>query len=88
MSARIKLSQIFKQLADNQAILKVNGNTVRECLEDLMIRYPATRNWVIDKEGSLISLVVLNGNTLRPKDLDISVTEADDIYLLTMIGGG
>lgn len=87
MSARIKLSQVFKLLADNQETIRVDGNTIRECLDDLIRRYPAARNWIFDKD-TLLSLILLNGQTLHPQDLDMRVTEADEIYLLTMISGG
>jgi molybdopterin converting factor small subunit len=87
MSAKIKLSQVFKLLADNQEAIEVNGNTVRECLNDFIRLYPAARNWIFDKD-TLVSLVLLNGQTLPPQDLDTRVAEKDEIYLLTMISGG
>jgi molybdopterin converting factor small subunit len=88
MSGRIKLSHVFQQLADNQGIIMVEGNTIRECLDDFIRRYPATKNWIFDKQKTLISLILLNGKTLHPKDLDIGISEGDEIYLLTMISGG
>jgi molybdopterin converting factor small subunit len=88
MGTDMKLGQVLKSLADDQENVKVNGNTVRECLADLIRRYPATGNWIFDEQGTLISVLMLNGQILHPRDLDKKVGGVDEIFVLTAISGG
>ena len=88
MSAKIKLSTVFQSMADNQEYVEVKGNTIRESLNEFVTKYPDAASWIIDKKGTLLSFVLLNGEIVNSNDLDKPITEADELYVLPMIDGG
>lgn len=85
---KLKLNQVLQQYTGNREELEVNGITVKQCLDDLVKRFPDMKNWLYDANGEIIALVFINGDAINPKELSRPVKENDEIYILTMIGGG
>jgi hypothetical protein len=88
MGVKIKLSLAFGQLAGNKDKVEVNGSTVRECLNDFMRRFPRTKKWLFNKDGSLSSMVLMNGEVLLSEEVNRPVTEDDELWLLNLLEGG
>lgn len=88
MGVKIKLNLAFQELAGSKEKEEVNGNTARQCLNDFMNRFPQTRNWLFDPNGSLQSLVLINGETVSQEQLDRPVNENDELWILNILEGG
>ena len=88
MSITIKISQILRRFTNNQDIVQVKGGTVRECLDDLIQKHPAIKNWLFDRNGILMTLVLLNGDTITQEELNRPVTAGSELQLMYIVGGG
>jgi molybdopterin converting factor small subunit len=88
MDIRIKLNYAFQPYAGNHEIVEVRGNTVKECLDSLIDLYPIFKELLFSNDDTLSALVLYDGETIVPKDLDRPVTEESELVLLPMIQGG
>ena len=90
VSARINLHKTHRQYAGGKEIVDVSGNTVGECLRDLVSQYPELEKEIFDKKGNLLSVleIYLNGASAYPDELKKVVKDGDEIHLLTMLAGG
>ena len=90
MSVRINLHKTHRQYAGGREIVNVNGNTVGECIRDLVRQYPEIEKQIFDNKGNLLSVleIYLNGASAFPDELKKTVKDGDEIYLLTMLAGG
>jgi molybdopterin converting factor small subunit len=87
---KINLHQTHRQYTNGQEVVEVNGNTVGECLKDLVRLYPELEKGIFDKKGNLLSVleIYLNGASAYPDELKKEVKDGDEIHLLTMLAGG
>ena len=90
MSARINLHKTHRGYAGGKEVVDVNGNTVGECLRDLVSQYPEIEKKIFDNKGNLLSVleIYLNGASAYPDELKKAVKDGDEIHLLTMLAGG
>ena len=88
MSVKIKVSQVLRQFTKNRDTVEVNGGTVGECLDDLIRRFPDTKKWLFDKDGRLLALMLIKGESIHQKELDRPVTGGDELHLVLVFGGG
>jgi molybdopterin converting factor small subunit len=88
MKTRIKLNQALQPFAGNRETVEVKGDTVKECLDSLISSYPIFREILFDAEGTLSALVLVNGMTIIPNDLNRPVSKPREILLLPIIQGG
>jgi molybdopterin converting factor small subunit len=68
----------------------VEGKNVRECLQDLLKKYPPLEKEVFAKNGKLNALieVYLNGESAYPDELVKPVKDGDRISLVYILSGG
>lgn len=73
---------------DDEAICQ--GETMGECLEHLIERFPDLRDRLFDENGELSSvLVFLNGeNILSLEGLATSVKDGDEVGIIPLAAGG
>lgn len=66
------------------------GETMGECLEHLIERFPGLRSRLFDNNGELSSvLVFLNGeNILSLEGLATSVKDGDEVGIIPLAAGG
>lgn len=88
MNIIIKLNHAFQPFADNHESVGVQGNTVKECLDNLIGAYPIFKEILFDAGGTLSALVMVEGKVVVPKDLNRPVSRQQEINLLPMIQGG
>jgi len=90
MSISIKIHTIFSQYTNDQSIVKVNGTTVGECLDDLVKQFPDIEKELFDKKGRLFHYVSIwvNGEDAYPQELAKSVKDGDELHLLPLFAGG
>ncbi len=90
MSVRIKLHRSLARLADGQAIVEVEGDTVGQCLEQLAARFPQLEKKLFEKDGALnrILEVYVNGESIYPEELAAKVKDGDELDTALRISGG
>ena len=90
MSIELQISSVFARYAANQTVLTVSGNTVGECLEDLVNQYPELRKVFLDKDGNILHSydVYLNGKSAYPKERLKPVKDGDKLHIIPVIYGG
>lgn len=88
MIIKLCLCQILSYYANNQPTVEVNGNTVRECLDDLVTRFP-NLNKVIEmgKTAGLVNIYISNNKGNAIEDLSQPVKDGDELNV-AFSGGG
>jgi molybdopterin converting factor small subunit len=84
----MNLSADLKEYTGNRETVEVKGKTVREGLANLISQFPAVEGLLFDNMGALSAVVVINGETLAPDDLDHPVEDKKEIFILPLIYGG
>ena len=75
---------------DNRKVVEVKGNTVGECLNDLVKRFPGTKKQFFSSEGNLFEniSIYVNEETAYPEQLAKPVKDGDELNIVIVIGGG
>jgi len=90
MSVEIELSSIFARYSNNQLNIKVEGNTVGECLNDLIRQFPNLEKMLLNKDGKLQHVydVYINGESAYPMEMTKPVKDGDKLNIVFIIHGG
>ena len=90
MSAKINIPQFFQHLTDGVKVADVNGNTVGECLTELVNQFPSVKERLFYEDGKLLSPVgiYINGESAYPEELAKPVNDGDEIQIMLVIAGG
>jgi molybdopterin converting factor small subunit len=86
----VEMSSIFGRYTNNQLNTKVEGSTIRECLNDLVRQFPDLKRMLLDKAGNLLHGydIYINGEGAYPLDMDRHVKDGDKINVVFVIHGG
>jgi molybdopterin converting factor small subunit len=91
MSVKIKIfyPELKRRIHNADSVL-VDGNTVGECLRDLVRLYPDVKELIYDQQGRLLKqvYVYVNSESLNKVDFATPVTASDEIILAVLITGG
>ena len=90
MSVKLNIHSFFSHLTNGQDVAEVNGSTVGQCLEQLVARFPETKNWLFGKDGKLLDLVdiYVNLESAYPEELAKPVKDGDELHILVIMSGG
>jgi molybdopterin converting factor small subunit len=90
MSVEIELSSIFGRYTKNKLKIDVQGNTIKECLHDLVRQFPDIERILLNKEGNLQSAYdyYINGESSYPKDMNKPLKDGDKLNVVYVIHGG
>jgi len=90
VSVKINVHYFLPSFTDDQDIVEVKGNTVGQCLEKLVSRFPKLRERVFMEDGSLGNFfdIYVNLEDAYPEGLLKPVNDGDEIHLIMMISGG
>lgn len=90
MSVKVHIHKTHRQFTNGLEIVETQGNTVGECLKDLVRQHPAMGNYVFDKKGKLNSLmeIYVNAESAYPDELTKHVKDGDSIHITLMLSGG
>lgn len=88
MAVTIKLNLPLQKLAGNREKIEVSGSTVKQCLDDLVRQIPEAKRYVYNDDGSLALLFLLNNEALDDQDVNYSLAENDELWLLSVVSGG
>ncbi|MFN8383073.1 MAG: MoaD/ThiS family protein [Anaerolineales bacterium] len=87
----VRFPALMKFYVDNQSEFDVNGSTVAEVIDNVLLRYPALKTHLFDSTGVLRRHfnIFVNGVHLRELNgLDTSVKDGDKVILMASAAGG
>ena len=87
---QVKVPPPYRGPTRGEAVIAVEGTTVRECIQALEARYPGFGEQVFDPEGNVHRFVTLfvNGDEVGRDDADARVGAGDEVEILAAIAGG
>ena len=90
MSVEVNIHKTHRPFADGQATVAVEGDTIGECLDNLVARYPKMSTALFQAPGRLNSKIdiYLNMATTYPDELATKVSAGDEIHITVMLAGG
>jgi molybdopterin converting factor small subunit len=90
MSVKINLHKTHRSYADGLEVVETQGNTVGECLDDLIAQYPELKEKLFDTKGKLRNTIeiYLNMESAYPDELKKKVKPGDEIHLTILLAGG
>jgi sulfur-carrier protein len=90
MSVKININPFLTHITNNQSVVEVSGNTIGQCIQQLVTRFPELKKWLFKKNGKLSNLVdiYLNKESSYPLELDKPVKDGDELHIIVIISGG
>lgn len=90
MSIKIDIPSYLQPYTNNMEVVEVNGNTVGECLDQLVKHFPSIDKMLFSESGKLLNYVgiYVNGEDTFPEELAKPVKDGEKLYILYIIGGG
>ena len=90
MSIKVHIHKTHRQFTNGLDIIKVEGNTVGDCLKNLVSQFPNVEKEVFDKKGNLRTIIEIyvNLESAYPNELAKPVKDGDDIHVTLMLAGG
>jgi molybdopterin converting factor small subunit len=72
------------------ALVQVDGDTVRSCIEAVESQYPGFHELIFDPEGNVRRFVSLcvNGDAIDRAAVDKPVANGDRVQILSAVAGG
>ncbi len=80
----------LQQFTHNQDVVKVDGNTVGECLGHLVKQFPGIEEGIFDKQRQLLNYIYffINGKATYPTDLAMPINDGDELTIALLLAGG
>jgi len=90
VSINVSIHRTHRQFTDGLDSVEVNGNSVGNCLDDLIRQFPDMGNALFDKKGKLLNAIeiYINLESAYPDELVKPVKDGDDIHITLMLAGG
>jgi len=90
VSIRVNIHKTHRQFTNGLDIVEVEGNTVGNCLDNLVRKFPDMKKALFDKKGKLLGVVeiYINSKSAYPDELIKQVKDGDNVHLTLMLAGG
>jgi molybdopterin converting factor small subunit len=90
MEVKVHIHTTHRQYTNGLEVVDVKGNTVGECLNDLVQQFPGMEKALFAKKDKLHNIVEIyvNHATAYPNELVKPVKDGDEIHLVVMLAGG
>jgi molybdopterin converting factor small subunit len=90
MTATIKVASYLQPYMGGKEILVVEGNTVRECLNQLITQFPEMEKMLFNEKKILLDYISVfgAGEVAFEDQIDNPVKDGDTLNILYVIGGG
>jgi len=91
MSVRVRIPIPLQPLTNSQPEVEATGETLRQVLADLELRYPGMQQRLYDNEGRLRRFVNVYVNDQDIRFLqgeDTALAEGDEVSIVPAIAGG
>ena len=87
MSIKLRLCPVLSYYADNTTSVEVSGNTVSECLHNLVTQIPSLNKFVGIPDSARILHIYLNKDDTELQDLTTPVKNGDEVRLIFSLDG-
>lgn len=86
----IHIPLIFRHMSGDAQTHRVEGNTVGQCLEELVKAFPDMKESIFNENGEIHHLIeiFLNSRTAHPDELLRPTVDGDEIHVVTLLSGG
>jgi molybdopterin converting factor small subunit len=90
MEVKVHIHTTHRQYTKGLEVVEVKGNTVGDCLNDLVQQFPGMEKALFAKKDKLHNIVEIyvNHATAYPNELVKPVKDGDEIHLVVMLAGG
>ena len=90
VSVEINVPPFLEHLTDKVKNVSVDGNTVGECLDALVARFPDVKPRLFNKNGRLLKglNIFVNGESAYPEELAKPVKDGDRLHITYLMVGG
>lgn len=90
MPVRVHIHTTHRQFTNGLEAVAVSGNTVGECLNQLIQQFPGMEKALFAKKDKLLNIVevYVNHVSAYPNELGKPVKDGDEIHLVYMLAGG
>ena len=90
MGIKVHIHKTQRQFTNGLDIIEVEGNTVGDCLKNLVSQFPNIEKEIFDKKGKLRNIIEIyvNLESAYPNELAKPVKDGDDIHVTLMLAGG
>ena len=90
MPVKIHIHATHRQFTNGLEVVEVEGNTVSECLNQLIKQFPGMEKALFAKKDKLLNIVevYVNHVSAYPNELVKPVKDGDEIHLIIMLAGG
>jgi molybdopterin converting factor small subunit len=90
VGVKIHIHPDMYYLTEDQEMIEVTGNTVGECLRQLINLYPGIGELIFYKDGQLQTFIEIYVNHVAasPNELVKAVKDGDEIHLMMTVAGG
>jgi len=88
---KIKINPLLQEYADIPSVMEADGNTIGECLDDLIKQYPQSGNWLFAQDSLMRVIISINNVeliTLDTASLNRRLKSSDEIMIFAMVSGG
>ncbi len=86
----IYIPLIHRHLSNDVETVEVEGDTVGQCLEELVKVFPQMQDAIFTDKGELQHLIEIfvNSESAHPGELAHSTKDGDEIHIITLLSGG
>jgi len=90
LSIKVNIHKTHRQFTNGLDIVEVEGNTVGNCLDNLVRQYPGMGKALFDKKGKLLRVieVYINSKSAYPNELAKQVKDGDNVHITLLLAGG
>ena len=91
MSSKLRIPSPLRRFTNGQSEIEVDGDNVKNILDQLFDAHPDIKNHLIEENGNLRNFVniFINGEDIRQKGgLDAKISNGSDIRIIPSIAGG
>ena len=83
MTIKLNITPVLAFYSGDRKSVMVDGDTVHECLEALVMLFPDLRDNIYSKDGKLAGFIAisLNNEILFPIDADKPVKDGDELKI-------
>jgi molybdopterin converting factor small subunit len=90
MAVKVHIHATHRRFTNGLEVVAVEGNTVGECLNQLIKKFPGMEKALFAKKDKLLNIVevYVNHASAYPNELVKPVKDGDEIHLVIMLAGG
>jgi molybdopterin converting factor small subunit len=90
LKVKIDCQFFLLHLTDDQMVIEVEGDTIKECLEQLVAKYPKVKKWLYREDGEIANYldIFVNLESTLPNQISDPVKDGDVIYIVMMHTAG